>query len=99
VKSFEQARTHEIRWRILRALDAGRPLPVSESLLFRVLVDVSLALTPQELRRELDYLQKAGLLTLTKQAEPWLAELTGTGIECVEYSSPCPPGIDRPPQI
>ena len=100
--SFEQARREEIRWRILRTLDAGRPLPVSETLLFRVLFDVSLALTPQELRRELDYLSKSKLVTLIQNSnsgDPWLVELTEQGIECVEYSIPCPPGVARPPQV
>jgi len=100
VVSFEQARREEIRWRILRALDAGRPLPVAETLLFRVLFDVSLSLSAQELRRELDYLSKSKLVTLIQNSgDPWLVELTEQGIECVEYSIPCPPGIARPPQV
>jgi hypothetical protein len=100
VKSFEQARREEIRWRILRALDAGRPLPVAETLLFRVLSDVSLSLSAYELRRELDYLSKSKLVTLIQNSgDPWLVELTEQGIECVEYSIPCPPGIARPPQV
>ena len=99
LNSLEQRRREEIRWRILRALDPCRRLPVSENILFWVLHDVSLSLTAQELRRELEYLSKVGLVTLTHSpGDQWLAELNKTGIECVEYNGACP-AIVRPPQV
>ena len=52
---LEKAQRDETRWRILRALDAGRPLAVSEAVIFRALSDASLDISPATLRRELDY--------------------------------------------
>ena len=83
----------------MRALDAERRLPVEETILFWVLHDVSLSVTAEELRGELDYLSKAGLVTLTHDGDQWLAELNNTGIECVEYNGACPAGIACPPQV
>ncbi len=94
---FEKAQREEARWRILRGLDAGRPRPVSETILFRLLQDIQLPLTPQHLRRELDYLEDRGLVRLLGQNTPtWSAELTRHGVDVVEYTIECDPGIARP---
>jgi len=52
-----QKQREEARWRILRVIDAGRPIAVSESIVLRVLADVRLPLGPAGVRRELDYLR------------------------------------------
>lgn len=94
---LEKAEREETRWRILRALDAGRPLPVSETVLFRALTDASLAVTPKQLRRELDYLRDKKLVVLTGEVTPvWSAELTATGVDVVEYTIEAPAGLNRP---
>ena len=94
---LEKARREETRWRALRALDAGRPLPVSETVLYRALADASLPLTPAALRRELDYLRDKGLIDLAGEDGPvWAAELTGQGVDVVEYAVAAPAGIARP---
>lgn len=88
------------RWRILRILDAGRPLPVSESTIRLALNDARLALTPLEIRRELDYLDDRALLRILDRDElEWAAELTHYGVDVVEYTIPCHPGIARPPKV
>ena len=98
MNSLERARREEIRWRLLVGLDAGRPYPVNERILFRLLHDVQLPLTPNELRRELDYLKDRGLVSLVGEAEnDWNAELTRHGVDVVEYTVDCQPGIARPP--
>ena len=51
---LEKVRREEIRWRLLKALDAGRPHSVTEALLLAVLDDVHLTVTELELRRELE---------------------------------------------
>lgn len=87
----------EVRWRILRILDSGRPTPCAETLIYRVLDDVHLATSPQQLRRELDYLRDKSLVVLhTENRATWLAELTAEGVDVVEYSIPAPAGIARP---
>ena len=55
--NLEQKQREEARWRILRVLDAGRPIAVSETIVWRVLADIKLAITLNALRRELTYLR------------------------------------------
>lgn len=96
-----RAQREAARWRILRILDSGRPMPVSEIIVLRALNDASLRLSPAELRRELDYLENRKLVELIgKDREPvWSAELTGLGVDVVEYTVDCKPGIARPPKF
>ena len=62
---IERAQREETRWRILRCLDAGRPGFVAETIIYRVLVDIHLPMTPN-------------------------------GVDVVEYTVDCDPGIARP---
>lgn len=94
---FEQKQREEARWRILRVLDAGRPIAVSENIVWRVLADVKLPLTVNMLRRELSYLKDLGLLDLEgADNETWYARLTAAGVDVVEYTAAAPAGIARP---
>ena len=94
---LEKISREEVRWRILRVLDAGRPLPVSETLIYRAMHDVSLPTSPRELRRELDYLESSRLVQIEERDCPeWLVRLTSAGVDVVEYSTPAPAGIKRP---
>ena len=95
----EKARREEIRWRLLVGLDAGRPYPVNERILYRLLHDVALPITMNELRRELDYLRERGLIKVSGEEDgDWTAELTRHGVDVVEYTVPVEPGISRPPK-
>lgn len=94
---LEKAQREEMRWRILKVLDAGRPFPVNESLILRTLQDVSLPATAQELRRQLDYLEDRKLIKLLGVGTGlWSAELTHYGVDLIEYTVDCFPGIARP---
>ena len=94
---LEQKQREEARWRILRVLDAGRPIAVSETIVWRVLADIKLALTLNNLRRELTYLKDLGLLELEgEENETWYARLTANGVDVVEYTVAAPAGIARP---
>lgn len=94
---LERLQREEARWRVLKCLDAGRPGPVSETILYRVLVDINLPLTPNGLRRELDYLEERELIEISDQGTPtWSAKLTRIGIDVVEYTVECDAGIARP---
>jgi hypothetical protein len=94
---LEKAMREEARWRILKVLDAGRPRPVSETIILRTLQDIELQITPHQLRRELDYLRDRKLIDLQCDDCPtWAAELTRTGVDVVEYTIQCEPGIARP---
>ena len=57
---LEQRQREEARWRILRVVDAGRPIAVSEQIVWRVLTDIKLSLSLNQLRRELAYLRDLG---------------------------------------
>lgn len=96
---MEKVQREEIRWRVLAVLNAGRPRPVAESLILRVLTDVALPATPHSLRRELDYLESRKLIEIThRDGSVWMCELTHLGVDLVEYTVPCHAGIARPEQ-
>jgi len=94
---LEQKQREEARWRILRVLDAGRPIAVSENIVWRVLQDVRLPLSITGARRELDYLRNLGLLEIENEdTETWCAKLTARGVDVVEYTIDAPRGVARP---
>jgi hypothetical protein len=94
---LEQKQREEARWRTLRVLDAGRPIAVSENIVWRILNDVSLSLSISVLRRELDYLRTLGLIEIEgQQTGTWYARLTARGVDVVEYTIDAPPGVGRP---
>lgn len=94
---LERSQREEARWRVLRALDAGRPAPVSETVIHRTLADIELPVSPAGLRRELTYLADKGLVTIVDQHAPtWVVKLTSYGVDVVEYSTDAPTGIARP---
>lgn len=98
---LEKAARESTRWYILKALDAGRPYSVGEDVLLRALVDSKFHLTPRQIRIELDYLADRKLIDLKgkdEESEHWEAELTAIGVDVVEYTVPCNPGIARPPK-
>lgn len=98
--NLDRARREEARWRILRVLDVGRPLPVAEGMIWRVLADIHLPITPEGVRRELAYLEDKGLIEIQGRDENnWMGELTGSGVDVVEYALPAPVGISRPPRF
>lgn len=97
VIDLEQKQREEARWRILRVVDAGRPIPVSEQVIWRVLADIKLAFSLNQLRRELAYLRDLSLVELEgEDSETWFAKLTARGVDVVEYNARCPAGVARP---
>jgi DNA-binding transcriptional ArsR family regulator len=94
---LEQKTREEARWRMLRVVDAGRPIAVSEQIIWRVLADIKLSLSLNTVRRELAYLRDLGLLELEGEgSETWFAKLTASGVDVVEYNFPSPAGVARP---
>jgi DNA-binding transcriptional ArsR family regulator len=94
---LEQKNREEARWRMLRVIDAGRPIAVSEQIIWRVLTDIKLVLSLNAVRRELAYLRDLGLVELEGEgAETWFAKLTANGVDVVEYNFPSPAGVARP---
>ena len=94
---LEQKRREEARWRMMRVIDAGRPIAVSEQIIWRVLADIKLSPSLITVRRELAYLRDLGLLELEgEEGEIWFAKLTAAGVDVVEYNHASPAGIARP---
>lgn len=94
---LEQKKREEARWRILRVVDAGRPIAVSEQIIWRVLADIKLLLSLNGVRRELVYLRDLGLVEIENEnGETWFARLTASGVDVVEYNFPAPAGVTRP---
>ena len=94
---LERQRREVLRWRILQTLDVGRPYPVSEDILLATVVGDDMPISPRELRRELDYIEDRKLIVLIgRDTACWSAELTRYGVDIVEYTIDCHPGIARP---
>jgi hypothetical protein len=87
----------ELRWRICLALHYARPLSASSGLLWRALDESDLPITAQQLNREVAYLQDKEIVTVAGDLSgDWKAELSAAGVDLVEYTIDCPPGIGRP---
>lgn len=94
---IQRAHRETVRWTILQALDSGRPYEVAETLILSALQAVPLRVTAHELREELDYLEQRDLVEIgNKDDATWLIRLSRHGIDLVEYTMPCEPGIARP---
>jgi len=52
--------------------------------------------TVMDVRRELDYLCERGLAEINKNRPVWFAKASWHGIDFVEYTVDCFPGIARP---
>lgn len=100
INVFEKSKREVVRWRILKTLYIGRPIGAPESIIFETLLGSGLAVTNLQLRQELDYLRDRKLLVLSNEhTAEWHAELTRYGVDLVEYTVDCKPGIARPPQV
>jgi hypothetical protein len=96
---FERAQREECRWRILRAIHMSSPVALAETVIWRAVAGSELPFTPRDIRRELHFLEKSKLLTISgQQRDYWTCELTADGINVVEYTVDAPAGITRPPQ-
>lgn len=94
---IDKAKREQLRWLILETLNAARPIGANEGLILNVVNDAQGGVTAHELRRELDYLADRELVDVTGKSSPmWHAELTRVGVDVVEYTVDCDPGIARP---
>lgn len=93
----EKSQRETLRWLILLALNAARPLGAGETLILDTVRQVIVNCTVRDLRNELDYLMERELIHLDGREGPqWRAKLTRIGVDVVEYTAPCDPGIARP---
>jgi len=88
-----------MRWNIMRCLDHARPAGASEQIIVETMRVLYPDVTPLEVRRELSYLDERVLVEV--EVEPigyWRAQLTRHGVDVVEYTVDCQPGVARPPK-
>lgn len=94
----QRQRREFMRWILLLTMDLSRPAPATLSMLHGVVVGEYPDATEVEIRRELDYLQERDLVEVkTDPLGQVRASLQRFGIDIVEYTVPCEPGIARPP--
>lgn len=95
---FEKARREHLRWLILMALHSAQPIGASEHVVKSAVQPMIPDLTQLELRRALDYLAERDLITISgRDSQPaWFCKLDRYGIDVVEYTVECDPGIARP---
>ena len=95
--ALEKARRENLRWAILLTLNSARPIGTSEAVILSTVRAIIPDCTTRELRNELKYLECRQLLILKGINSPcWHAELTRIGVDVVEYTVDCDPGIARP---
>jgi len=93
----EKARRETLRWQIMVVLNAARPLGTSEAIVLSTIQAIPMDVTAAELRKEIEYLEGRGLAEVTGKETPlWHAALTWHGVDVVEYTVECHPGIARP---
>jgi hypothetical protein len=94
---MHKVRREAMRWNILVTLHYNAPYTMPEQRVGEVIQALYPDSTLQELRRELDYLARHDLVTITKQPSGvWFADLDALGVDFVDYTSAAIPGIARP---
>lgn len=95
--NMEKARRELLRWLVLQALHAAQPVGTGEAIIKNAIESVILDVTVLEIRNALDYLAERELVTVSNRDTPnWFGKLTRYGIDIVEYTVECHPGIARP---
>ncbi len=92
-----RARHETLRWLLLLTLNIARPNEACLGMLRSVVTGVYKDATEQEIRRELDYLHARDLVAL--RSDPLgleFAKIERFGVDIVEYTVACEPGIARP---
>ena len=94
----EKFRREYMRWVILITLYNARPCGAKDALVLSVVRSEFPDCTLHELRREADYLHDRKLVTIKRPPDgsAWACELTRYGVDIVEYSIDCEPGIHCP---
>lgn len=92
-----KVRRESLRWYLLLALYNARPEEVVEDIIQATMRSIYPDVTPLEVRKELDYLADRELVQLRKEPSGrWWGDLTRVGVDVVEYTVECDPGIARP---
>jgi hypothetical protein len=92
-----KVRRESIRWMILLTLNNASPVGAFESIVLSVVRAEYPDATRDEVRKNLDYLEKRDLIAVKKNPDGrWFCELERYGVDVVEYTVDVEPGIARP---
>lgn len=92
-----KVRRETMRWNILLVLNNARPVGAYEELILATVQGMFPDASALEVRRELDYLADRDLVDLRKEPSGrWFGNLKRYGVDVVEYTVECDPGIGRP---
>ena len=95
-----RARREQIRWFLLLTMNLARPTDATLSMLLGVVRGTYPDATELEVRRELDYLVGRELASIrVDPLEQVRAKLERYGIDVVEYTVDCDPGMARPKAV
>jgi len=94
---IQKSRRENLRWLILRTLHSARPIGTTEQIILQTVQGLVPDTTQFELRQELDYLDDRKLIEISERDTPvWFAKINHHGVDVVEYTVDCQPGIARP---
>lgn len=92
-----KARREGLRWNLLKLLHMAAPYTSNETLMLDTMRGIYPDTSQDEVRRHLDYLFDRKLIDLVKQPSgAWFADIGRHGVDIVEYTVDCEPGIARP---
>lgn len=93
----DKTRREHMRWVLMLTLNNARPLGCHDSTALITVQGIYEDATQLEVRRELDYLASRKLVEIERTPDGyWFAKLTRFGVDIVEYTAHCEPGIARP---
>ena len=93
----QKIRRESLRWYLLLALNNARPSELVEAIVVSTMRAIYPDVTEMEIRRELDYLEDRKMVNIRKTPDGiWWSQLTRLGVDLVEYTITCEPGIARP---
>lgn len=95
--ALQKIRREAIRWHLLATINVSRPYGMYTPALLPIIQSVYPETTEMEVRRELDYLEERELVKIHRDPlDHWMVELTRWGVDVVEYTVECDPGVARP---
>lgn len=94
IEQVRQDRRERLRWRCLKTIYyGGEGLGCSDQIILQVVCTEGFQVVRQELRQDLDYLEKANLISIDRRATSWKCTTTLDGAMVCEGNKECPPGI------
>jgi hypothetical protein len=94
---LKKIRRETMRWLLLCAINVARPTGINTAALLPIIQATYPDATHKEIRVELDYLADRDLVEIKRDPlDSWFVDLQRYGVDVVEYTVPCDPGISRP---